>query len=116
MEVAALSSNAVKGILKRYLGEHVYEVNAAYLAEKKVIVINENKTSSTKGFTNLIAVEVITKAERRRVEGTLLNGFGARIVKIDEYRVDVIPKGHLLIIKHKDQPGAIGREIGRANV
>src|SRR5699024_2661397 len=56
----------------------------------------------------LIAVEVITKAERRRVEGTLLNGFGARIVIIDEYRVDVIPKGHLQIMKHKDQRGAIG--------
>lgn len=109
MEVAPLSRNAVKGILKRYLGEHVNEVNAAYLAEKKGIVINENKTSSTKGFINLITVEVVTKAERRRVAGTLLNGFGPRIVKIDEYRVDVVPEGHLLIIKHKDQPGAIGR-------
>jgi D-3-phosphoglycerate dehydrogenase len=109
LEVAPLSRNAVKGVLKRYLGEHVNEVNAAYLAEKKGIVINESRTSATKGFTDLITVEVVTKAERRLVEGTLLNGFGPRIVKVDEYRVDVVPEGHLLIIKHKDQPGAIGR-------
>src|SRR5690625_6654138 len=109
MEVAPLSRNAVKGILKRYLGEHVNEVNAAYLAEKKGIVINENKTSSRKGFSNLIAVEVITKAERRRVEGTLLNGFGGRIVEIDEYQVDVITKGPLLMITHKDEAETSGR-------
>src|SRR5699024_3235753 len=60
-------------------------------------------------FTNLIAVEVITKAGRRRAAGILVNGFGARIVKIDAYREDVIPNWHLLIIKHKDKPGAIGR-------
>src|SRR5699024_10298259 len=41
MEVASLSRNAVKCTLKRYLGEHVNEVYAAYLAEKKGIVINE---------------------------------------------------------------------------
>ena len=34
---------------------------------------------------------------------------GARIVKVDDYIVDVVPEGHLLFIQHKDQPGAIGR-------
>jgi D-3-phosphoglycerate dehydrogenase len=38
-----------------------------------------------------------------------LNGLGARIVKVDNYIVDVVPEGHIVFIKHKDQPGAIGR-------
>lgn len=109
MEVAPLTRNTVKGILKRYLGEHVNEVNASYLAEKKGIIINENKTSSTRGFTNLITVEMKTATETRRVAGTLLNGFGPRIVKVDNYRIDVVPEGHMLLVHHKDQPGAIGR-------
>src|SRR5699024_12292960 len=65
-EVAPLTRNTVKGVLKRYLGDHVIDVNAAYLAEKKSIIINENKTSTTKGFTNLITVEVKTKSETRK--------------------------------------------------
>lgn len=131
VEVAPLTRNTVKGLLKRHLGEHVNEVNAAYLAEKKGITINEQKTSSTKGFTNLLTVEVKTKAGTRRVAGTLLNGLGARIVKVDNYSMDVVPKGHMVLIRHKDQPGAIGRvgsllaedhvniatmQVGRSNV
>ncbi|HJH10699.1 MAG TPA: ACT domain-containing protein, partial [Metalysinibacillus jejuensis] len=40
---------------------------------------------------------------------TLLNGLGARIVKVEDYVVDVTPEGHLLYIRNTDKPGAIGR-------
>src|SRR5699024_9622931 len=85
------------------------DVNALYLAEKKGITVHENKTSSTKGFTNLLTVEIETPSEKRKVSGTLLNGLGARIVKVDDYRVDVTPDGHIVAIHHHDQPGVIAR-------
>ncbi|MBT2214761.1 phosphoglycerate dehydrogenase [Virgibacillus dakarensis] len=109
MEVTPLTRNTVKGLLKRHLGDHVNTVNAAFLAEKKGITIHEQKTSSTKGFTNLLTVETKTKSGKRKVAGTLLNGLGARIVKVDHYSMDVVPEGHMVLIHHKDQPGAIGR-------
>lgn len=109
LEIAPLTQNTVKGFLSRYLGSHVNNVNAAYLAEKRGITIHENKTSATRGFTNLITVEMVTKSTRRRVAGTLLNGLGPRIVKVDDYSMDVVPEGHLVLVHHTDQPGAIGR-------
>src|SRR5699024_11356371 len=45
----------------------------------------------------------------KRVAGTLLNGLGPRIVKVDEYSMDVVPEGHLILIHHTDEPGAIGK-------
>ncbi|MBO8157579.1 MAG: phosphoglycerate dehydrogenase [Bacillaceae bacterium] len=131
LDVSPLVRNAVKGMLKPYLGENVNDVNATFLANRKGITINESKTSQTKGFTNLITMEVRTKTTVNTVAGTLLNGLGTRIVKIDNYSVDVVPVGHLLLIEHKDQPGAIGRvgsllgqhdvniatmQVGRSNV
>ena len=109
VEVTPLTRNTIKGLLKRHFGDHINDVNAAYLAEQRGIVINEQKTSTTKGFTNLITVEVKTKSGTKTVAGTLLNGLGARIVKVEEYSVDVVPAGHLVFIHHKDQPGAIGK-------
>ncbi|WP_099157484.1 phosphoglycerate dehydrogenase [Virgibacillus ndiopensis] len=109
VEVAPLTRNTVKGLLKRHLGDHVNDVNALYLAEKKGITIHENKTSQAKGFTNLLKVKVKTKSDVRSVSGTLLNGLGARIVKVDHYSVDFTPVGHIIVIHHKDQPGVIGR-------
>lgn len=108
-DVRPLTRNTVKGLLKRRLGTNVNDVNAKLLAERFGIKVNEHKTTTTKGFLNLVTVEIITSKGVRTVAGTLLNGLGPRIVKVDEYVVDVVPHGHLLLIKHKDQPGAIGR-------
>lgn len=109
LKTAPITRNTVKGLLKRHLGTHVNDVNALYLAEKKGITIHENKTATTKGFTNLLTVEVQTKSGKRSVSGTLLNGLGSRIVKVDDYNVDFTPKGHIVVIHHNDQPGVIGR-------
>ncbi|WP_010529738.1 phosphoglycerate dehydrogenase [Lentibacillus jeotgali] len=109
VEIAPITRNAVKGMLERHLGSHVNDVNALFLAEKKDITIHENRTSTTKGFTNLMTVEVKTKSGVRSVSGTLLNGLGARIVRVDNYSVDVMPEGHLVVIHHNDQPGVIGK-------
>lgn len=109
VEIAPLTRNTVKGLLKRHLGDHVNDVNALYLAEKKGIKVNEIKTSKAKGFTNLITAEVTTQSGKRRVSGTLLNGLGPRLVKVDNYSVDVTPVGHIVVIHHQDQPGVIGK-------
>ncbi|GAA0595406.1 phosphoglycerate dehydrogenase [Virgibacillus siamensis] len=109
LEVAPLTRNTVKGLLQRHLGDHVNDVNALFLAEQKGISVHENKTSRAKGFTNLLTVEVKTKSAVRSVAGTLLNGLGPRIVKVDHYSVDFTPAGHLVVIHHQDQPGVIGK-------
>lgn len=109
IDTSPLTRNTVKGVLKRYLGERVNDVNAQYLAERRGVVIKESKSSTAKGFTNLITAEIKTKSEERNVSGTLLDGLGARIVKVDGYSIDVPPKGHMVYIEHKDQPGVIGK-------
>ncbi|HSI65917.1 MAG TPA: phosphoglycerate dehydrogenase, partial [Planococcus sp. (in: firmicutes)] len=119
LEVGPLTRNMLKGLLKKHLGKHVNDVNAMYFADLKGIVVNEHKSTLTRGFTNLITVEIKTTNTTRRVAGALLNGQGARIVKVDDYLVDVVPEGHLLFIRHNDRPGVIGRVgtlLGQENV
>ena len=41
--------------------------------------------------------------------GALLGDAHPRIVRIGEYRVDVVPAGTLLVLKNEDVPGVIGR-------
>jgi len=108
-DVRPLTSNALKGLLSKNHGNHVNDVNARYLSERIGMKINEHKTTTAKGFTSLITIEITTANETHTVAGTLLNGLGARIVKVEDYVVDVIPQGHLLYIKNTDKPGAIGR-------
>jgi D-3-phosphoglycerate dehydrogenase len=108
LDVSPLTRTILKGALSHHLSDVNY-VNAPHLAKQRGVQTLEQKTTNTHGFTQLIKVEVETNQETRSATGTLLNGFGARITKIDEYPVDVTPEGHLLFIQHLDQPGAIGR-------
>ncbi|WP_181350745.1 phosphoglycerate dehydrogenase [Thalassobacillus sp. CUG 92003] len=108
-ETMPLTRTTLKGILSRHLGARINDVNAFKAASDKGITINEQKTTSSRGFTNLITVQIQTDEETRSVSGTLLNGLGSRIVKLDQYSVDVVPAGHLVLIRHHDKPGAIGK-------
>lgn len=109
IDVSPLTRKVIKGVLSYRLGQQVNDVNAPYLAKQRDLVINEQKTSISGGFTNLINVELVTTEQKKRVAGTLLNGYGARIVKVDHYSIDVEPTGHLLYVHHNDRPGVIGR-------
>jgi D-3-phosphoglycerate dehydrogenase len=56
-------------------------------------------------------VELAIRAERGelRLAGALLGDAHPRIVRIDDYHVDIVPSGSLVVLKNKDVPGVIGR-------
>ena len=109
VDTSPLTRTVLKGVLSFRLGEEVNYVNAPILAKARDITVTERKASQNRGFTNLLTVSLKTSQETRTVAGTRLNGYGARIVKIDEYAIDVAPEGYLLYIHHNDRPGVIGR-------
>jgi D-3-phosphoglycerate dehydrogenase len=109
VDTAPLSRYIVKGALELYMGSEVNIVNSMHLAKSRDINIVRQKSSATKGFTNLITITMKTNKEEKTIAGTLLNGYGARIVQIEKYPVDVSPEGHLLLVSHTDKPGIVGR-------
>lgn len=109
VDTSPLTRTVLKGVLSFRLGEEVNYVNAPILAKARDITVTERKATQNRGFTNLLTVSLKTSQETRTVAGTRLNGYGARIVKIDEYAIDVAPEGYLLYIHHNDRPGVIGR-------
>ncbi len=108
-DIAPITRYIIKGVLSRPFGPDVNIVNALHLVKARDVKVVEQKTSSTKGFTNLITLVLKTKNGERTVSGTLLNGYGARIVQVDQYPVDLSLEGHLILISHNDKPGIIGR-------
>lgn len=110
VDTTPLTRYVLAGILSHHLGrEQVNIVNALHLAKTRGVEIVTQKSTATKSFTNLITVTMKTRDGQRSVAGTLLNGYGARIVQVDPYPVDIPPSGHILLILHTDKPGIIGR-------
>ena len=54
---------------------------------------------------------VAVKAEQGTLTlaGALLGDTHPRIVRIDDYRVDIVPSGSLIVLRNNDVPGVIGR-------
>ena len=101
-----ISTAVLKGILSDALDTHVNFVNANLLAADRGIKLSEITSRETTDFSNTVTVT----AGKNSVTGTLF-GNEARIVTINNFRVDVDPHSRILICPHINRPGVIG-EIG----
>lgn len=108
-DVSFVTRAVVKGWLSQHYGDEANYVNALFLAEQAGISVREVKQPRAKVFTNLVTLTVRSEHEEHRIAGTLYNGFGPRIVEIDGYTVDAAPEGKMLLTRHIDKPGMIGR-------
>ena len=118
-DVSPITMALIKGFLTTILEESVNFVNACSLAETRGIKIKETKLSSKEEFVNLISVKIETNKETRRVYATLSPNRQPRIVKIDDFYVELSPQGYLIVIKNWDKPGIIGNLgtlLGKHNI
>jgi D-3-phosphoglycerate dehydrogenase len=103
-----VTATALKGVFQRAVEMQVNAVNAERIAEERGIGVTESKTSSAADFQSLITVTVSDGEDEISVSGTQFAGDDARIVRIDGYRVDAVPHGHMLVARNEDAPGVIG--------
>ena len=108
-DLAPLTLSFIKGLLAHSLQETVNYVNAALLARERGIKVIESKSTQSEDFANLIASEVRTDRGALHVDGSLLTRRDARIVRINEFYVEALPHGHMVILRTQDTPGFISR-------
>ncbi|PIP18976.1 MAG: phosphoglycerate dehydrogenase [Candidatus Omnitrophica bacterium CG08_land_8_20_14_0_20_41_16] len=107
-DLSPLTMALSKGLLSPILKETVNFINAVSLAKERGIKIKEAKSSKENEFVNLIQLEIKTDKETRIIFGTLSGNKQPRIVKIDEYYVELAPLGNMIYIENWDRPGLIG--------
>ncbi len=89
------------------------------MLKERGIKIKEAKTSTEEEFVNLVQLEIKTDKERKIICGTLSANKQPRIVKIDDYYVEIIPAGEMVVIQNWDRPGIIGNLgmlMGKQNI
>ncbi|HEY2420741.1 MAG TPA: phosphoglycerate dehydrogenase [Neobacillus sp.] len=104
-----LTRTMIKGILSYHLSDSVNLINALHLLKEQGVSYNVQKNATNKGFANYMELAISQGSNSAKIGATVLNGYGARIVKINQYRIDVKPEKHLLYVKHQDMPGMIGK-------
>jgi D-3-phosphoglycerate dehydrogenase len=95
-------------VLSPRLGAEVTLVNARSLAADHKIDVVEATTSGAVGYPSLMVLRLKTASGDLSVTGTLFGRNHVRLVDIDGVDVDVIPQGHLLLVRNDDTPGVVG--------
>jgi D-3-phosphoglycerate dehydrogenase len=130
---AALADGAVSGVEVRYAGEGedllrpitagaligllefavgapaVNVVNALHLARQRGIQVERTRIDAAGDYTSVIELRVQAGASAVRVAGALLGDEHPRLIRIDDFQVDVSPRGQLVVLRNRDVPGVIGR-------
>ncbi len=119
VEIRPVSSEALVGVLKDRVSNPINRVNVEKIAKRQGITLVESKTEETHDYLALITLTATGDGFKLSLAGTLLGERHPRLVKIDNFEIEVVPEGTLLITHHHDKPGvisAISSILGQAQI
>jgi D-3-phosphoglycerate dehydrogenase len=117
-DASQLTAAALRGILENATTERVNLINAGFLAKNRGLTVNERKTSDAGTFASLVTLTVEGDNGKAIVAGTIANG-EPRLVRIDDEWLDMAPAPLMVVTRHQDKPGTMGRIgliLGEADV
>jgi D-3-phosphoglycerate dehydrogenase len=109
-DTRAVSLALLAGALSHGTDSGVNFVNAPALADERGLRLLEGREPDAGAFQSQIKVRASTKAggESHLVAGTVF-GNRPRFVRVDDLHLDFPPEGHVLVTRHDDVPGVVGR-------
>ena len=110
--IESMGTFATVGVLTESLGDQVNYVNAEFVAVERGIEISKEVKANTSGFINRIAIKLTTGEGTIFIAGTVFDDTVQRIIEIDDYILDVEPKGTMIFFRNTDTPGVIG-DVGK---
>ena len=108
-DTSPITAAVVKGVLDPIMSGTTNIVNALPFARQRGIRVVESKTSQEEDYASLISVIIQTDRGQSLVAGTLFSRREPRVVWIDEFSLEAVPEGYLLIFSNLDVPGVIGK-------
>ena len=113
-----LTAAVLRGLLETSTTERVNLVNASALAKARGITVVERKTPDAGAYAALLTLSGESNGATTTVAGTVAGG-EPRLARLNEYPLDMEPADVMLITRHSDRPGMIGRigqTLGAADV
>jgi len=99
---------ALKGLLTPMIQENVNYVNAPLIAKDRGIEVKVSKSGDTSEYTSLITIRVKAGGKDASVAGTLNSRKEPRIIQVDDFPMETVPEGDMLVLMNNDKPGVIG--------
>jgi D-3-phosphoglycerate dehydrogenase len=107
-----LATAALVGALCDVVGRGAVNfVNAPHLAKGRGIqvrLVREDPRGDAADYAEYVEVRLTGRGRTTVTGGALLAAGHPRVVRIGEFRIDVVPRGTLVVLRNRDVPGVIG--------
>jgi D-3-phosphoglycerate dehydrogenase len=117
-DATPLVAATLRGLLGASTTERINLVNAAAVAKARGITVVQRRSPSAGAYAGVLTLTAEGGGGSATVAGTVAAG-EPRLVRLDDYRLDMEPTDVMLITRHRDRPGMIGRIgtlLGEADV
>ena len=108
-----VAGRVLMGLLRHALEQPVNEVSAPAVAKDRGIVVREERVAEAKDFVSLLTVELRGDAGSVVIAGTVFARNEPRIVQVNQFRLEAVPEGDVIMCENEDAPGVVGN-IGTA--
>lgn len=107
-DTSALPVAALKGYLSAISDDNVSFVNANIIAKERGISLTHSSTTELKEWKAELVLKAITKNHEYIIGGSIIND-QLRILRFNNYRLDLPVGGNLLVMEYTDRPGMVGK-------
>jgi D-3-phosphoglycerate dehydrogenase len=109
-DTRVLTLAILKGILGRSVNEPVSFVNAPLLARERGLTVSEMRSTVSQDYVSLVSLRAETDEGPVSVGGTLVGPRNSeRVMRVDDFDIEVAPAEHMIFFTYIDRPGIIGR-------
>lgn len=118
-DVHTVCTEGLVGFLSSHMSAPVNRVNAGHIAKRQGIKVSESTCDEHPDYHGTIRISAVYEEQTITVEGTLFDHRHPRLVRVNDYEIEAVLSGHLLVTRHKDQPGviaAIGSIVAESNI
>ena len=103
-----LTLSVLKGFLSHLMAMSINFVNAKNVLRERGIRVEESFDAQCEDYASLITLTVESEGSTTSCSGTLFGKEEPRIVVYDQFAIDAVPSGVILVTRNSDQPGVIG--------
>jgi D-3-phosphoglycerate dehydrogenase len=107
-DITPATAAVLRGLLSPVLEAPVNYVNAPLIARERGIRIVESRSSRPSDFLNSVTVRVVTEAETNTVEGAVFSNNAVRLVRVNDFYLEAVLDGYILMLHNRDVPGVVG--------
>lgn len=120
-----VTASLLAGMLRPVNDRPVNWISAPVIAYEQGIILTQSKDLvQLADYPNLIACRIFWGVEgsvngHRTIAGALFGNGGPRLVQYDQFQVDALPEGYVLVLENLDVPGVIGKvgtRLGQAGI